>query len=621
MPGTAAAVAARMGGGVTAEQIMSNKAVGLDAAAFHMKEMLDSYGGDYATALAAYNAGPGAVAKYGGVPPFKETQTYVQRILGDAAADAGRATCRVGRGAPLHRQQPRPRTYASPQEQLADLAARYGGGAPAADFAAGAEAQLADLGRRYGLPSMTRATAPAAPPTPVPDYQAIANAQLAQTAQNRAARAYVPPVPEPAYEPEPLAPEPEELIEGIPRSRLEAWDQPYRGPEAPAGSRRRRHRRLLPNRSARCPRSVARSGLPRRARSSAPSGARPKGRGTSSAPPSTSPARSRRRRSQPAPSPAKSSSRLRRSPNGKRSRVRCRPMDPRAPRRSPRRMPTTRKPVRSAPRASTPPPSATRHSCPPSLVSGLAGSAAAGVVAPSAAAGVARNIAGTVLDPTQGLFNVVGPAVRAGRGLVRGAEEVAAAAPAPAPIVQPDFAAAARAVAPAAPPPPSPILAGAEQVAAAAPLEAIAPRATSTARGISDPSQVYEFRYRAVPLDELVTSHTPSFGENPAYPRELQPRIRDRAASRLQVDQIAQRLEPDALLEDVGQLDRGPMIVGPDNVVESGNGRTMALRMARDERPQRFGAYEARLRQLAPRYGVDPWSSRGCAIRCWCGSV
>lgn len=54
----------------------------LDGAARLMKSHLDQYGGDYAKALAAYNAGPGNVAKYGGVPPFEETQRYVNTILG-----------------------------------------------------------------------------------------------------------------------------------------------------------------------------------------------------------------------------------------------------------------------------------------------------------------------------------------------------------------------------------------------------------------------------------------------------------------------------------------------------------------------------------------------------------
>jgi soluble lytic murein transglycosylase-like protein len=52
----------------------------------YLKAQLDAFGGDVTKALAAYNAGPGAVKRFGGVPPYAETQNYVRAVQANAAS-------------------------------------------------------------------------------------------------------------------------------------------------------------------------------------------------------------------------------------------------------------------------------------------------------------------------------------------------------------------------------------------------------------------------------------------------------------------------------------------------------------------------------------------------------
>jgi soluble lytic murein transglycosylase-like protein len=77
-----------------------NPVQNIEGGARYLRYLLDLYGENYPLALAAYNAGEGAVAKYGGVPPFAETQNYVvsvRRQLEQAkkAADAKAASTRA----------------------------------------------------------------------------------------------------------------------------------------------------------------------------------------------------------------------------------------------------------------------------------------------------------------------------------------------------------------------------------------------------------------------------------------------------------------------------------------------------------------------------------------------
>jgi soluble lytic murein transglycosylase-like protein len=63
-----------------------NPVESIEGGARYLGELTAQFGGNTEDALAAYNAGPGAVQQYGGIPPYAETQSYVANVLANAEA-------------------------------------------------------------------------------------------------------------------------------------------------------------------------------------------------------------------------------------------------------------------------------------------------------------------------------------------------------------------------------------------------------------------------------------------------------------------------------------------------------------------------------------------------------
>ena len=125
---------------------------------------------------------------------------------------------------------------------------------------------------------------------------------------------------------------------------------------------------------------------------------------------------------------------------------------------------------------------------------------------------------------------------------------------------------------------------------------------------ISDNGNEVKVHYKIVPADSLITSNSAKRGlaVNPAYPKELQPRDRQRVAMEQQVTEMSHNLRPEDLA-DSRNLNEGAPIVRSDKVVLNGNGRSISIIRALKGSPNSKVAksYYKYLVSNAERLGFD----------------
>ena len=111
-----------------------------------------------------------------------------------------------------------------------------------------------------------------------------------------------------------------------------------------------------------------------------------------------------------------------------------------------------------------------------------------------------------------------------------------------------------------------------------------------------------QFTYAIVPAEALVVSNDEYGSVNPAYPAELQPRDRSRAASQVQIQEMSRNLNP-RLLADSPTAQNGAPIIRGDGAVIGGNARTQAIIAAYNS--GRAAEYEQFVQERGKRYGLD----------------
>lgn len=126
------------------------------------------------------------------------------------------------------------------------------------------------------------------------------------------------------------------------------------------------------------------------------------------------------------------------------------------------------------------------------------------------------------------------------------------------------------------------------------------PSGTTETMRADDPNVQFTGQYRLVSADELTTS------DSAGYPQQYQPRNRNRAAMRAQVANMANNLNPSAVVDATGNVNLGAPVIDESGVVLNGNGRTMAIRQAYQRNERSAQNYKQYLKAHADAFGMTP---------------